>query len=314
MLAVCLPAALVVAALASAPPWTPPWTPVLLAQAPQKALYVSVVDQSGAPVPDIKPADLVVREDNLSREILRVEPATDPMQIAILVDNSQAARNIIADLRRALPPLVDELLSGTSGPPSRAGNDAANSVAIVALGSRPTILTDYTRDRALLKKGMDLVWAQTGSGNYLLDGILEVSQGFKKRGAARPVIIAVTTEGPELSSRHYDQVLTALRESGAAFYALVVGPLSRDTISDAHDRDIVLDEGTRNSGGHRETVLASSALTVRLKQVGDEITHQYRVTYARPQSLIPPEHVVVSTPRPGLTARGTPVRDQQARP
>src|SRR5579862_7887557 len=87
------------------------WTPRLLAQTLRMGLYVSVVDQHGAPVPNIGPADLTVREDNVSREILRVDPATDPMQVAILIDNSQAARSIIPDVRRALPPLVDALLA-----------------------------------------------------------------------------------------------------------------------------------------------------------------------------------------------------------
>ena len=36
------------------------------------------------------------------------------------------------------------------------------------------------------------------------------------------------------------------------------------------------------------------ALTAKLKQLADELTHQYRVTYARPQSLIPPERVTVA--------------------
>ena len=68
----------------------------LLSQALERSMYVSVVDQAGAPVPSLGPSDFVVREDNLSREVLRVVPATDPMQIAILVDNSTAAGPLVA--------------------------------------------------------------------------------------------------------------------------------------------------------------------------------------------------------------------------
>ena len=35
------------------------------------------------------------------------------------------------------------------------------------------------------------------------------------------------------------------------------------------------------------------ALAGTLTQLADELTHQYQVTYARPQSLIPPERVTV---------------------
>ena len=62
----------------------------LEAQALQRSIYASALDQSGAPVPNLGPTDFVVREDKVAREILAVAPAVDPMQIALLVDNSQA--------------------------------------------------------------------------------------------------------------------------------------------------------------------------------------------------------------------------------
>ena len=51
-----------------------------------------------------------------------------------------------------------------------------------------------------------------------------------------------------------------------------------------------------------------------IEQVAAELPHQYKVTYARPDSLIPTESVTVSSPRPGLTVRGTPVRVLRERP
>src|SRR5882757_5431514 len=51
------------------------------AQAIQRAMYVSAVNEAGAPIPDLGPSDFVVREDNKAREVLKVEPAVDPMQI-----------------------------------------------------------------------------------------------------------------------------------------------------------------------------------------------------------------------------------------
>src|ERR1700686_3748723 len=49
-----------------------------LAQALQKSMYVSVVDQAGAPVLDLGPSDFIVREDNVAREVLKVVPADEP--------------------------------------------------------------------------------------------------------------------------------------------------------------------------------------------------------------------------------------------
>jgi VWFA-related protein len=273
----------------------------LLSQAIQRSMYVSVVDRAGAPVPNMTPADVIVREDNLAREVLRVVPATDPMQIAILVDTSGTARDDIAYMRDALPSFIGTLTSGETG--------AKNQVALVGLGERPTILTDYTNDRATLQKGIDRVWSTTNSGAYLVDAVLEISQGFKKRDAKRPVIVAVVAEGQEASYRSYDQALTALRNSGAAFHVLMLGTPAAPRTTEDRSRDTVLDEGTRTTGGRREQVLSPLGLKTRLTQLADVLTHEYRVTYSRPQTLIPPERIKVSAKNPELTASGTVIND-----
>jgi len=284
------------------------WPGRLAAQAIQKAMYVSVVNDAGAPVPDLGPADFIVREDNVAREVLRVEPAVDPMQIAVLVDNSAASRDNISHIRQALPTFVATLTDGPAG--------QKNEVTIIAIGERPPVLADYSTNRATLQKGIDRIWALHDTGAYLMDGITEVCQGFKKREARRPVIIAITQEGTEFSSRQYDQVLPVLRDSGAAFHAVVIGQPSGNLSDEARSRHIVLDEGPRATGGARVQLLTPMSLGVTLKQLADQLTHQYLVTYAHPDSLIPPERVTVSARKPGMTARGTLVRDKnrQERP
>ena len=45
------------------------------------------------------------------------------------------------------------------------------------------------------------------------------------------------------------------------------------------------------------------ATTAKMKQVAEDLTHQYVVTYARPERLIPPEKVEVTVAKPGLKVR-----------
>ena len=128
----------------------------------------------------------------------------------------------------------------------------------------------------------------------------------------RPVVVAIVTEGPELSDRYFQQVLEPIRSSKAAFHVVTLGR----PVNDSHDRGVVLDEGTRASGGRYENVLAGTAIGTRLQQIANDLMHQYKVTYARPDTLIPPEEITVSAAKPGVTARGTPVLEPpaQARP
>ena len=274
------------------------------AQGNRRALYVTALNDAGAPVADLGPADFVVREDNMAREVLKVEPALEPMQVAVLVDTSQGARDDISHMRTALPAFVKTLTAG----------EVKNEVAIVAIGERPTVYTNYTFSQAELKKGIDRIWSMQGSGAYLLDGIIEVYQGFKKRGAQRPVIVAILSEGPELSNRQHDQVIEPLRNGNVAFHAITIGRPSTSLSDETRNRNTVLDEGPRASGGRREELLTPMALGAKLTQLGDELTHQYKVTYAHPQSLIPPEKVTITAAKPGITARGTLLRDERGKP
>lgn len=267
----------------------------LTAQNQPRTLFASILDSKGAPVLEISPSDVIVREDKIQREVLRVSPADEPMQVALLVDNSQAAEPRIRDYREALPALI----SGILGDPHAR---AKHQISIVTMAERPTINTDYTSDEALLRKGAGRIFSMAGSGTYLLDAILEVSQGIAKRGAVRPVIVVVTTEGPDLSYRQYQQVLEKLKVGGAQLHVVTLGT----PVVHGDDRNIVVAQGPRDSGGSYDNLLTSMALKTRLEQLAAELTSQFSVTYSRPQSLIPPERVTVTAAKPGLTVRGTP--------
>lgn len=276
-------------------------TALVAAQGRERVLYVSVLDKSTqAPVTALAPDDLIVREDNVRREVLSVTPATSPMAVAILVDNSAAAEPTISDLRRGLTAFVNRL-------------EGIGPTSLIGVAERPTILVDYTKDQKALVAGIDRLFAVPGSGATLLDAIVETSQGLQKREEERAAIVVVTTEHTEFSTLHYLQVLDRLKESGAAMHAVVlVNPAGSLATEEARNRASVLDMGPKTSGGLRLDVLTSMAYEAQLKSLATAMKAQYRVTYARPDSLIPPERVRVEAAKPGFDAFGTPARGQKS--
>lgn len=88
------------------------------AQARERTLYVSALDAAGAPVPSLGPTDVRVREDGVASEVLRVTPATDPMHIALLVDNSAAVARQINDYRGGLKAFVQKFQPRPKSPTS----------------------------------------------------------------------------------------------------------------------------------------------------------------------------------------------------
>ena len=173
-------------------------------------------------------------------------------------------------------------------------------IAIATIGERPTNLIDYTTSTDALKKVIGRLFQRTGSGAYLLDGLVEVSNGLEKREAKRPHDRRVTIEdGPEFSNRSYQQVLDALYGSGATLHVLASASRRRRRPTRCANRNIVIARGHGEDRRPRDQVLALSGLTDRLNQVADELTNQYVVQYGRPEQLIPPEKVQVTVKRPG---------------
>jgi VWFA-related protein len=262
-----------------------------IAQSDEWTVFASVVDRLGSPVKGLTPDDFVVRENGVAREVLRAGPATDPLRIAVLIDNSQEMRGDLIDLRQGLRGFVNEL-------------DRRHNVAIIGFGGPPTVLTDYTSDLKRLETGISRLIARPGTGSYLLSAIIETSRGFRQHRATRRVMVVITAQGPEFSEISYQTVLGYVRESGAPLHSFV---LMRDGVSPtdaaAQEVEMTIAVGTSMTGGRREDLLSAMAMTPRLQSLANELNNQYQVVYARPKALIPPKTIDVGVKRPDAVAR-----------
>jgi Ca-activated chloride channel family protein len=267
-------------------PATPVW-----AQTEERTVFASVVDKNDAPVPGLDASAFIVRENDLAREVLRASVAKEPLQIALLVDTSQAIDDHILDIRTGVQAFVKQM-------------GGKHEIALIGFGERPTVLVDYTRDAARLTKGVGSIFARQGSGTYILEAIVEASDALRRRKAARPHIIVFAARGPEFSELHNSTVLRALEESRATLHTLM---LNRTSVSvnnrEEQELQLTVANGTKMSGGRREDLLTTMALGDRLLSLVNELENQYAITYARTKTLIPPKTLEVTAKRPDLTVR-----------
>jgi VWFA-related protein len=263
----------------------------------ERTLYVSAVDDKGEPVEGLGPDAFVIRENGQRREVLRVSHAIEPIDIALLVDNSAAAASEITFLRDALSTFVATMATD-------------NRIAIIALADRPTVFVEYTNDPAKLAAGVGRLFAMSTSGMTLLDGIAETARGLEKREGPRAVIIPVITDGVEFTNRYSRDVVRSLRSAGAALHAVMIGRFDHSEEHGIRERSFLLDEAPRSTGGQRITLLAPNALTTLMQRLARELSSQYKVVYGRPDSLYQADDFEITSARPGITMRGTPARGE----
>jgi VWFA-related protein len=263
----------------------------------ERTLYISALDDKGEPVEGLGPNDFVVREDGQRREVLRVSRAIDPIDIALLVDNSASAMSAISSIRDGLRGFVAKMAPG-------------NQIALIALADRPTVFVDYTSDPKRLTDGIGRLFSMSMSGMTLLDALVETSSGLRRRETPRAVIVALITDGTEFTNRYHRDVIDPIKQAGAALHALAVGSFYSTNDTPKRERDFVLDLGTKETGGQRISLLADSAIIPTLAKLARELSSQYKVVYGRPESLIPPEKTDIASGRKGVTMHGAAARGQ----
>jgi hypothetical protein len=232
--------------------------------------------------------------------VIRAEPATAPLKIAILIDDDGTGL-----FRYGIARFIDRLMGRAE-------------FALSSVTGQTVKLTDYTASAEVLRTALDGARARPGTpdGGQLLEGISEAAQELERRKAVRPIILALTVGGEEHSTLPAHHVLDQLRQSGAALHVVAVkGGGLRSTVavtkpSGLLDENLnlseVLGDGPKQSGGRRDEIVASAGaagIVTALEQLADSLKHQYLIEYALPDGVKPSDRISVSVKRSGVSLR-----------
>jgi hypothetical protein len=139
-------------------------------QSTARTVYLSVTDESGAPVMDLRPDEFELKEGGRTLPVAKADPATGRLRIAVIVSDggTGAFQSGVADF-------VQNMLSYAE-------------ISLVSVIIQPLTLVDYTSEVPLLRDGVLRlgVRARAPSSAQLLEAIMDAARTVKGEAAWRP--------------------------------------------------------------------------------------------------------------------------------
>jgi len=271
---------------------------------------VSATDATGAPVTDLRAEDVVMSENGVKQQVVKVEPLSVPMKLTIAVDNGLDTADAIDHFRTGLSGLIEAL------PPDV-------EVTLIATAPQPRTVVKPTKDREQILKGLKS-FAPERSAPRFTDVIVEYSQRLQKESKDHnatpyvPVMVMVSTGANEQTSyqpKDIEKAIGTLAANRARLNVVLVSTRPGDVQAATHLKSsmqgIVAASATKATNGRYEEITVPARLAMMLPEWGKDLatlqtrqTKQFRVTVER-KSAGELQSPRVELTRPGLTGSVT---------
>jgi len=229
------------------------------ARADEYQLFLAATNSDGTPVVDIRADEVLVENAGNACNVIRVQPGTQAIKIALMVDNSDAASDSLNALRDGLRSFIETM-------------PAPHEVGLFSIGGQVRRLVDFTTDKEELTDSSDGIFVQRNTASKYLDGLLETWDRRFSDEDTWPMFVVVSYDGTEGSSvleRQINQFANELRVRAATVNVVLVmghGGALQNNVS------LFLTDAT---GGIYEGLTAATALSNVLRTLATQISEHY---------------------------------------
>ena len=267
----------------------------------------SVTDRNGRAIPGMRDADFAVYEDGSQRKIVNVTPANEPFNLVLLLDVSGSVEERIDFIRKAARDFLR-----TASPQDR--------ISIISFHDDIQIISDFTKDRALLSKKLDELDA--GGATALYDALgYTLVQTLKPLRGERTAVVVMSDGDDNKSFVPFPAILEAVIESGALVYPLYVPsglipessvPRPSITVDPMRTKYLTITTRAAEEGAKLAQVSGGVFYSIRrlddLQKAYDDIVAQMRTAYTITYNSNASTHrrVLVRANRDGASVRLSP--------
>ena len=243
-----------------------------------RTVYVTAAAADGSRLAALDVADLVVKEGDQSRKVLKVEPSRARLKVAIAVEELLTPDN---DLRRAVANFIDQIRE-------------SGELALYTVGRRTEKRVGYSSEILPFAAAINHFPVRAVEPGDLVQALHEIAREQRPL-EGRHAIVAVATQTAQVSTVTADAVLQHLMGGRTVLYAATLAGSETSTIPfgstsggrrldlegqvSGLERDKVFNEDTRQSGGLHLSSQRPAGLWNALERIAAELQRQYVVTY-----------------------------------
>jgi Ca-activated chloride channel homolog len=255
-------------------------------------VFVTVLDQQGAPVGGLEKKNFKLYEDGVLQDIRVFDRESElPLSIVLAIDVSLSTKKDLKLELESARRFVHSIMR------------PQDALSLYEFSEHVDELTRFTSSLTTIDRAIDRV--HTGSATALYDAVYLGSQALAKR-QGRKVMVVITDGGDTMSSIGYQEALRAAQESEAIVYSLVVVPIESDAGRDLGGEHALI-QMSRDTGGKHFYASGVSQLDRAFRQVSDELRTQYLLAYYPSRRLSSSDFRKIGVDITAETPNGPPV-------
>ncbi len=227
-------------------------------------VYVTALDQKGAPIGGLTQESFKLSEDGTPQKIAIFSRESElPLSIVLAVDVSLSTKRDIKLELESARRFVHALMR------------PQDALSLYEFSEHVDEMTKFTSNLATIDNGINRI--HNGSATALYDAIYLGSHALEKR-QGRKVMVVITDGGDTFSSVNYQEALRAAQESEAIVYSLIVVPIAADAGRDTGGEHALI-QMSRDTGGKHFYASGVQQLDRAFQEVSDELRTQYLLAY-----------------------------------
>jgi hypothetical protein len=249
---------------------------------------MAATSQDGTPIVDLGADEVFVESGGNACNVTRVQPGTQPLKIALLVDNSDAASDSLNALRDGLRGFIESM-------------PAPHEIGLFSIGGQVRRLVDFTTDKEELTESSNGIFVQRNTASKFMDGLLETWDRRFSDEDSWPMFVVVSYDGTEGSSvleRQINEFANELRVRAATVNVVLVmgrGGALQNNVS------LFL---TNATAGEYEGLTAATALSnvlgtlaTQISEHFEQVKNRYRIVF---ECDDPPDQLQAGVTRPAV--------------